>query len=171
MEKKIGYAFVVGDLFHYGHLHFLNECKKHCNFLIVGVYTDELAASYKRTPIYNVTERLAIFEELRIIDRVVLVHNRSCVPMLKKLIEKEGINVKILFHGNDWKLDDPDLLESKKYMESKGGKLIQSRYYAGRSTTSVLIEIIRRYRKGELKIKELKEELEFLEKCEKGGDE
>jgi len=168
MKRIVGYAFVVGDLFHYGHLRFLYECKKHCNFLIVGVYTDKLAASYKRVPIYNITERLAIFEELRCIDRTVLVHHRSCVPMLKKLIEEEGINVEILFHGNDWDLKDPDLLESKTYIESKGGRLVQPRYYAGRSTTSILVEIIRRYRKGELKIKDLKKELDFFDKCSRG---
>ena len=50
-KRNVGYAFVVGDLLHYGHLNFLKECNKHCDFLIVGIYTDKLTETYKRRPI------------------------------------------------------------------------------------------------------------------------
>lgn len=165
MKKIIGYAFVVGDLFHYGHLHFLNECKKHCDYLIVGVYTDELTATYKRTPIYPLKERLAIFKALKIVDNVVVVHNRSCTPMLKKL-RGGGIDVTILFHGTDWDAKkDPDLKASEVYMKSVGGKLIQPKYYQGRSTTSTIKYIVDQYREGKLKVRALNKELKRLSSC------
>lgn len=163
---RIGYAFVVGDLFHYGHLHFLNECKKYCDYLIVGVYTDKLTTSYKRTPIYTLNERLAIFKALRVVDRVVIVQNRSCVPMMRKLIQ-EGIKLSFLFHGSDWDAKkDPDLIVSKAYIESIGGQLIQPKYYQGRSTTAILKEIIKRYQTGQLKLKKLNQELKHFKECD-----
>lgn len=145
----VGYAFVVADLLHYGHLHFLRECKKHCSFLIVGVYTDELTATYKRKPIIPLCERLELIRALKIVDKVVTVHNRSCVPMLKKLA-LQGYKINVLFHGTDWNPDtDLDLKESKLYIESLGGKLVQPAYYKNQTTTGIIREIVRRYNNNE----------------------
>ena len=44
----IGYTTGVFDLFHIGHLKILNRAKKNCDFLIVGVTTDDLMMEYKK---------------------------------------------------------------------------------------------------------------------------
>ena len=148
-KGKIGYAFLVADLLHFGHLHFLNECKKHCDFLIAGIYTDELTETYKRKPIIPYSERAELVRNLKPVDMIVAVHNRDCTPTLKKLIE-DGWNVKCLFHGTDWNPEkDDDLRKSKEFIESVGGELIQPEYYEGRTTTSIIKEILRRYKAGE----------------------
>lgn len=148
-KRNVGYAFVVGDLLHYGHLHFLKECKKHCDFLIVGVYTDELTMTYKRRPIIPFEERIELIQALRVVDMVVTVHNRSCVPMLKQLTEDHW-KIKYLFHGTDWNAEkDSDLIKSKAYIESIGGELIQPKYYEGTTTSAIIKEIILRYSNGE----------------------
>lgn len=38
---------IVGDLFHYGHVHDLGYK------VVVGVHSDEIVETYKRTPIIN----------------------------------------------------------------------------------------------------------------------
>lgn len=148
-KRNVGYAFVVGDLLHYGHLHFLKECKKHCDFLIVGVYTDELTQTYKRRPIILFEERIELIQALKPVDMVVTVHDRDCTHMLKYLTE-EGWKIKYLFHGTDWNPEeDEDFRESKEYIESIGGQLVQPLYYEGRTSTMIIDDILRRYEQGE----------------------
>lgn len=137
----VGYAFVVGDLLHIGHLEFFRKCKKYCDFLIVGVYTDELTATYKRVPIIPFEERIEMVAALRLVDMVVTVTNRDCTPMMKKLTS-EGWKLSFLFHGDDWNQDtDEDLKKSKEYIESIGGKLVLTPYHQGQSTTMIIEKI------------------------------
>ena len=58
---KIGYTTGVYDMFHIGHLNILRQAKGQCDYLIVGVSTDELVESYKnKKPIIPFQERIAI---------------------------------------------------------------------------------------------------------------
>jgi len=140
--KTVGYAFVVGDLLHIGHLHFFQKCKRHCDFLIVGVYTDRLTESYKRKPVIPFEERIELVAALKLVDMVVEVEYRECTPMLKKLTS-EGWEIDFLFHGDDWDLSsDEDLKRSKEYIESIGGKLVLTPYHEGQNTTLIIQKII-----------------------------
>ena len=141
MKELVGYAFVVGDLFHIGHLRFLQKCKEHCDFLIVGVYNDELTTSYKREPVIPFKERIAIFRALKCVDLAVRIEPKDTpngldvTPILRKLVAR-GYNIKRLFHGDDWK--DVD---GRKYLEKLGGNLILIPYYQGQSTTAIMKRI------------------------------
>ena len=75
MKKyKVGYVPGVYDLFHIGHLNLIQNCKKYCEYLIVGVLSDELVEFYKgKRPFIPFAERIAIIDALRDVDETVRV--------------------------------------------------------------------------------------------------
>ncbi|MDY3305070.1 MAG: adenylyltransferase/cytidyltransferase family protein [Clostridia bacterium] len=99
MKKyKIGYTTGVFDLFHIGHLNILCKAKEQCEYLIVGVSTDECVKSYKnKTPIIPFEQRVEIVKAIKYVDEVV-----PQVSMNKMDVWK-NIKFDVLFHGNDWK--------------------------------------------------------------------
>ena len=61
----------VMDLFHYGHLHAIEECAALGDRVIIGVTGDKDATGYKRRPIISETDRTAIVKSLKVVDDVV----------------------------------------------------------------------------------------------------
>ena len=71
-QTVIGYTTGVFDLFHIGHLNIIRRAKEKCDYLIVGVSTDELVQKEKgKTPVIPYQERKEIIEALKYVDRVV----------------------------------------------------------------------------------------------------
>ena len=58
------FTYGVFDLLHYGHLIAIKEAKKLGDTLIIGVFSDEIAKSFKRQPIMTQEERMRNIEEL-----------------------------------------------------------------------------------------------------------
>ena len=94
MKKyKIGYTTGVFDMFHIGHLNILRRAKEQCEYLIVGVSTDEVVKEYKhKTPVIPFKERIDIISELRCVDKVVVQSN------MDKLKAWENYHFDVLFH-------------------------------------------------------------------------
>lgn len=97
-KYKIGYTTGVFDLFHVGHLNILRRAKEQCEYLIVGVSTDELVNEYKhKTPVIPYEERVKIVEAIRYVDCVVPQIN------MDKYDAWEKLHFNAIFHGDDWK--------------------------------------------------------------------
>ena len=65
------YVDMVGDLFHAGHVALLRAARELGDHLVVGVLSDETAATYKRRPIMTLAERVAVIEACRYVDEVI----------------------------------------------------------------------------------------------------
>lgn len=99
MDKKnvVGYTTGVYDMFHIGHLNILMRAKEQCDYLIVGVSTDELVQKEKnKTPVIPYSERAAIVEAIKYVDKV--------VPQLdkNKMGAWEQYHFEKMFVGSDW---------------------------------------------------------------------
>ena len=98
MHKKIiGYTTGVFDMFHIGHLNILRRAKEQCDYLIVGVSTDELVRKDKnKTPIIPFAERMEIVSAIRYADEVVPQPNKD------KMEAWEKYKFNKMFVGSDW---------------------------------------------------------------------
>lgn len=97
-ELKIGYTTGVFDLFHIGHLNILRKAKENCDFLIVGVTTDEEVLRIKnRKPIIPFEERIQIVESMKFVDKAVPEANTD------KISAWNEHRFNIIFKGDDWK--------------------------------------------------------------------
>lgn len=70
---KIGFTCSTFDLFHAGHIIMLEEAKKQCDYLIVGLQTDPtIDRPFKNKPVQTVFERFVQLNACKYIDRVVV---------------------------------------------------------------------------------------------------
>ena len=94
----VGYTTGVYDMFHIGHLNILKRAKEQCDYLIVGVSTDELVQHDKnKTPIIPFADRCAIVESIKYVDQVVAQENKN------KYEAWEKFHFNKMFVGSDWK--------------------------------------------------------------------
>ena len=99
MKKyKIGYTTGVFDLFHVGHLNILRAAKEQCDYLIVGVTTDELCHERKgRYPIIPEEDRIEIVKAIRYVDEVLRQEDMKKLDVIKR------VRADVVFVGSDWK--------------------------------------------------------------------
>lgn len=94
----IGYTTGVYDMFHIGHLNILRRAKEQCDYLIVGVSTDELVQREKhKTPIIPFDERCEIVSAIKYVDKVVPQEDKNKYGAWKKY------HFDKMFVGSDWK--------------------------------------------------------------------
>ena len=131
MDKKIGYTAGAFDVFHIGHLNLLKKAKEKCDYLIVGVTTDELIYETKhKYPLSTLSERMEIIASLKVVDKVVIQDN------LDKVAAWEKYHYNFLFSGDDW-ASSPRWKKYEFDLNKKGVKVIYFPYTRTISSTKL----------------------------------
>ena len=124
----IGYTTGVYDLFHIGHLNLLRKAKAQCDYLIVGVTTDELVSYKHKRAVIPFEERIQIVEAIRYVDQVVPQES------MDKMAAWEKYHFDVMFVGDDWKGTDKwNKIEAD--LEKVGAKVVYFPYTKGTSST------------------------------------
>ena len=136
-EKQIiGYTTGVYDMFHIGHLNVIKRAKEQCDYLIVGVSTDELVKSEKgKTPVIPYNERIAIVDAIKYVDKVVPQPDKN------KMAAWEKYHFQKMFVGSDWK-GTPQWDEFEKQFAPLGVEIVYLPHTDGISSTG-LTEVIK----------------------------
>lgn len=148
-KYNVGYVAGVFDLFHIGHLNLLKRAKEQCNYLIVGVVTDEGVIQNKHsTPFVPFTERIEIVRSCRYVDEAVEI------PLEQYDTDEayRRYQFDVQFSGSDY-ADSKGWLAKKEYLRKNGADLVFFPYTESVSSTQ---------RKALLKTEN------FI--CQKGGE-
>lgn len=128
-KYKVGYTTGVYDMFHIGHLNIIKRAKEQCEYLIVGVTTDELCYARKnKYPIINQNDRMEIVNSIKFVDKAVLQENMDKLSAVKKY----GIDV--VFVGSDWQ-GTPAWEKYEKEFAAEGCSVVYLSHTDGISST------------------------------------
>lgn len=130
MKKyKIGYTQGVYDMFHIGHLNLINKAKELCDYLFVGVNSDELVRSYKhKDTVINERERAEIVRNIKAVDECIIVET------LDKMELHQRIEFDAIFIGDDW-LGNPRWMQTKEELAQIGVDVVFLPHTDGISST------------------------------------
>ena len=114
---------MVGDLFHYGHMRFLQKVRSsaqiqfpnHTIRIIVGVTADIHLAAYKRQPVTSNAERVETIAGCKFVDHVI-----PNVPLITSAEFMDTHHIDCVYHGDDYSEESKnkyykDVLERKAY--------------------------------------------------------
>lgn len=141
--KKVVYSSVTADFFHYGHLTILQRANELGDIHICGVLTNEAIRAYRKQPIADLRERMAIISNLRCVDRVLIQNDLNPMENLKKIKQEFPEAQLIAVYGLNWKK-----IPAKEQIIKLGCKIVQLPIYEKLSPTNVLNKIIRLYKNG-----------------------
>jgi glycerol-3-phosphate cytidylyltransferase len=132
-RPRLGYAYVVADLIHVGHLNHLEACKQLCDRLIVGVLTDKAVLEKKPQPIIAFGDRLRMVQALKCVDVAVAQSTYSPLP------NALAIRADVLFESTS---HAPEVIEeTRQALATSGGEVIVLPYYTPCSTTNIRARI------------------------------
>jgi len=134
--KTIVYSFVVGDLFHYGHLQLLEKANELGDYHICGVLTDKGTSEYREEPIATFEERKAIISNLRCVDMVMPQTSKDPTENLKKIHKQFKQSKIILVHGTNWKK-----VPGETFIKKIKGKIVKPAYYSKLAENKILAGI------------------------------
>lgn len=136
-KYRTGYILGVFDMFHIGHLNLLKRAKEQCEYLIVGIVSDEDAfRSKNKYPIITFEERLEIVDACKYVDMT--VEQPLYYSDMETIYELYKYDCQ--FSGSDHETNNY-WLGKRDYLRSKGSDLIFMPYTDSISSTKLRKEL------------------------------
>ncbi|MCY6315229.1 CDP-glycerol glycerophosphotransferase family protein [Bacteroides fragilis] len=131
------YVIGVFDLFHRGHVELLKKAKGLGDRLIVAINSDEMVANYKRKPVINENDRLAVVKACSYVDEAFII------PDLDNKLYVIKYNVDIIVHGDDWTGEGylNQICMTPEFLQKHQIELVYLPYTKGISTSKIIKSI------------------------------
>lgn len=132
-KYNIGYIAGVFDMFHIGHLNLFKRAKQQCNYLIVGIVSDEQVIQNKKTaPYISFFDRMEIVKACKYVDKVVKIPiNHSDTEDAFRTYRFD-----VQFSGSDYE-NDPEWLAKRTYLQQHGADMVFFPYTESISTSKL----------------------------------
>lgn len=133
--KKVGFTSGVFDLLHEGHVGYLESARELCDFLIVGINSDESVRALKGAsrPINSSESRARVLAGLSCVDAVFVFsdsNNNKNIEILKP---------DVYIKAGDY---TEDKLSSAPLVRAYGGAVEIVKFTSGKSTTEIVHKIL-----------------------------
>jgi phosphoenolpyruvate phosphomutase len=138
-KNNLVYVPMAGDIVHPGHINIIKIAAQYGE-VMVGLFTDEAIASYKRVPYMTYEQRKIVVENIKGVSRVVPQFTRDYEENLRKY------KPKYMVHGTDWR-EGPLADVRKKAIDilaEWNGEIVEPEYTKGVSSTLIQKKIIER---------------------------
>lgn len=132
MNEDLVYVPMAADILHPGHINIIHVAAQY-GAVVVGLFTDEAIASYKRVPYMPYEQRKIVIENIKGVSRVIPQYTRDYEDNLRLL------KPRYMVHGTDWR-EGPlaDVREkSIRVLAEWGGQIIEPEYTKGVSSTMI----------------------------------
>ncbi len=139
-SNRVKIIFTNGcfDIFHAGHIQYLEHAKSSGDILIVGVNSDESVKRLKgdKRPIIKQEQRLRMIAALQCVDYVILFDEDTPYNLIM-LIKPD-----VLVKGDDWNIKN---IVGVDIVRSHGGEVVQVNHEIEISSTKIIQTIAKRY--------------------------
>lgn len=137
--ERILYTGGTFDLFHYGHINFLKQCKRICDTIIVALNTDEFVSEYKTSTIMNYKEREKSLLSCQYVTKVIPnISGKDSRPTIL------SVKPNIIAIGDDWAHKDyyKQMGFNEEWLEEYNIVLIYIPYTKGISSSEIKQRIL-----------------------------
>ena len=136
MKNKMVFTSMEADVLHPGNLNIIEKSRE-LGTLVIGLFTDQAIANFKRVPILNYNERASILKNIRGVEKIIPLDS---IDFSNHLME---IKPDIVVHGDDWKTGVTKTVRENviRILKEYGGELVEIPYTKGISTTNILNQL------------------------------
>lgn len=132
-KYHIGYCAGVYDLFHIGHVNIFKRAKEHCDYLLVGVVSDEAVRANKHCePFIPFEERIEMVRSCKYVDEAVKI------PLDAATVwdAYRQYHFDVQFSGSDYE-NDPGWLDARQFLRDHGSEMLFFPYTESTSSTKI----------------------------------
>jgi D-beta-D-heptose 7-phosphate kinase / D-beta-D-heptose 1-phosphate adenosyltransferase len=128
---KVGFTNGCFDIVHTGHIASINDCKRHCDKLIIAVNSDDSVRRLKgeSRPVNSEIDRALLLAELQSVDMVIIFREDTPLALLHRL------RPDVLMKGADYQKEQ---IVGWDFVESYGGRVERIALKEGYSTTGTI---------------------------------